>query len=130
MINKEDAILNFSKKINNRKNNNSSISSNKKLNKSDLSMLIQKVKKYGFKEIDEYKKLSNDFLTFIEESALFNGLTDEMKYYFNIYLDIVIMPLFKGDNNMNITDSTFKELRLELFKSLIKKYKDKEEIKE
>lgn len=82
---------------------------------------VNNAKVNGVMELKRYSNLVKEFTQTIDDMALFSGLGESLKTPLTEILEFT-ESVFKGNQPAGMPDAIYKELRLKLFGSLIKKY--------
>jgi hypothetical protein len=91
----------------------------------EMRVKLTTARMYAEKEIERYKSLVNNFSQGVEELTLFQNVGDAVESICIDYiLSIIIEPTLKGEKPYGMPDDLFREMRREMYKSLIAKYVD------
>lgn len=96
--------------------------------KEQVHSKVNTAKIHANKEIEAYRQAVKNFIEEIDSLVLFPTIGDlaEEMFIVNI-LESVVEPLLKGRKPYSISEETFREMRADMFKTLINKYIDNDD---
>lgn len=125
-----EAILNFTSRRKEKIENSSKEEDNK--TKEDISRIemqskLNAAKMHALKEISAYKDILENAREEIEKLCLFQSVGDTL-YNIGLFgiLESTIEPIIKGNRPLHIPEELFKEMRRDIYKTLMNRYIDKE----
>ena len=90
-----------------------------------MEVKLNTAKLYGNKELKQFRIIVEDFISKVDELALFQDVSEIAKQMFiQEILEGFMEPVFKGQKPYEVPENMFKKLRAEMFKTLISKYVD------
>jgi hypothetical protein len=120
-IDKDQAIIQFSKRSMDRIQAQDSQAFH--ISGSEMDAKFAMAKEYGQKEIDEYKKLVEEFIEKTSNMVLFKEAGSVVQEAcIDLILELMTGPIFYGKNIARVPDYVFLEIRKNMFKGLILKY--------
>ena len=88
-----------------------------------VQSMIATSKMHASREIKEFNRITDDYIKFLESSALFSGLGEIVEALLREQmLHLIIEPTLAGNRIMGMPQDKFNALRRDMFKSLIDKY--------
>lgn len=99
-----------------------------KANTLDVDFAINKVQEHGYKEIQEYERLLNEFIDNIKQLAIFNKVMEDVVENQIIFflkdeiLDSFVKMIFEGEQPPFLDDITYQEIRKHMYNNLANKY--------
>ena len=95
---------------------------------SDVDFAINKVQEYGYKEIQEYERLLNEFINNVKQLSVFNKVMEDVVENQIIFflkdeiLNSFVKMIFEGEQPPFLDDITYQEIRKHMYNNLANKY--------
>lgn len=99
-----------------------------KANTLDIDFAINKVQEHGYKEIQEYERLLNEFIDNVKQLAIFDKVMKDVVENQMIFflkdeiLDSFVKMIFEGDQPPFLSTEQYKEIRKNMYNNLANKY--------
>lgn len=99
-----------------------------KANTLDANFAINKVQEHGYKEIQEYERLVNEFIDNVKQLAIFNKVMEDIVENQMIFflkdeiLNSFVKMIFEGEEPPFLDDKTYQEIRKHMYNNLANKY--------
>ena len=99
-----------------------------KANILDANFAINKVQEHGYKEIQEYERLVNEFIDNVKQLAVFNKVMEDIVENQMIFflkdeiLNSFVKMIFEGEEPPFLDDKTYQEIRKHMYNNLANKY--------
>jgi hypothetical protein len=97
----------------------------KEASKEEMQAKLMTAKMHAIKETQQYKELVDNFAEGLDKLCLFRGTGAEVKSFCYNILDNIVDPILKGTKPAGMTDSMFRDYRVDMFKTLINRYVNK-----
>lgn len=83
---------------------------------------IERAKQNGLAEVDAFTKAYEAFKEEVKDLVLYKDSLVQIEHSVEVLGDNVIKPILLGKEVYGVSEHTYKNLRLDIFKSLIEKY--------
>lgn len=98
----------------------------KKDSKEEMQVKIATAKMHANKELETFRKATEDYIKMIKSLVLFEGIDDIVEeLMLDQLLQGIIKPAVKGQQIPGMPEEHYRKFRTEMYKALIKEYVDK-----